>query len=127
MNKVEIEATKSTPEVILDPESNTLTIKGQSYPENSYKFYEPIIEWIEQYSNDLEETTTVKIEFDLPYINTSSSKCLMMVLDKLDEAYLSNKKLDLQWYCDLQNESEVECIEEFVEDLSIPYQILSRN
>ena len=127
MNRVEIEATKSTPEVILDPESNTLTIKGQSYPENSYKFYEPIIEWIEQYSSHLEETTSVKVEFDLPYINTSSSKCLMMVLDKLDEAYLSNKKLDLQWYCDLQNESEVECIEEFVEDLSIPYQILSRN
>jgi hypothetical protein len=126
MNRLEIASTKSTPEVNLDPIQHELSIKGQSYPENSYKFYEPIIHWLDQYAKTLNENQNVIINFDLPYINTSSSKCLMMLLDKLDEAYLANKNIVINWACDLQNSSEVECIEEFIEDLSIQCTIIPR-
>lgn len=39
-----IDGSKSTPQIDFNPETNQLRIKGQSYPENAYKFYEPIFQ-----------------------------------------------------------------------------------
>lgn len=126
MKRLHIESSKSTPEIIFDPEENHLYINGQSYPENAYKFYEPLFEWVDEYLEQVGEVDSVVIDIDLPYINTSSSKCLMMLLDKFDDCYTSGKSLTLNWYCDMENESEVECAEEFMEDLSLPSEILQR-
>ena len=52
MRELYIEKTKSTPEVRFDPQNNKLAINGQSYPENAFKFYEPIFTWLEEYLQD---------------------------------------------------------------------------
>ncbi|SHK62993.1 DUF1987 domain-containing protein [Desulforamulus aeronauticus] len=126
MNKLHIEGSKSTPTVILDAEKNNLFLQGQSYPENAFKFYEPIFQWVDEYLEKLTAEVLVQIDFNLPYINTSSSKCIMMLLEKLDKAYASGKKLTLNWYYNEDNESELECAEEFKEDLTFPFNITSR-
>lgn len=126
MNNLYIEGTKSTPTVRLDFEKNMLFLQGQSYPENAFKFYEPIFQWVDEYLEKLDSVVLVQIDFNLPYINTSSSKCIMMLLEKLDKAYESGKKLSLKWYYDEDNESELECAEEFKEDLNLPFTILPR-
>ncbi len=126
MNKLHIEGSKSTPTVILDAEKNNLFLQGQSYPENAFKFYEPIFQWVDEYLEKLNAEVLVQIDFNLPYINTSSSKCIMMLLEKLDKAYESGKKLTLNWYYNEDNESELECAEEFKEDLTFPFNITSR-
>ncbi|NOU92720.1 DUF1987 domain-containing protein [Paenibacillus sp. LMG 31456] len=123
MDILQIQGTKSTPEVIFDGTLHTLSVKGQSYPENSFKFYEPIFLWIDEYLQKL-TTEEVHIHFTLPYINTSSSKCIMMLLEKFDQAHLDGKSLDLNWYYSADNESELECAEEFKEDMSLPFHIL---
>lgn len=126
MDKLYIAGSKSTPEVTFDPSQNLLLLQGQSYPENAFKFYEPIFQWLDSYIKQLNAEVLVKIDFNLPYINTSSSKCIMMLLEKLDNAYLAGKKLTLNWYYDEDNESELECAEEFKEDLNLPFNIISR-
>ncbi len=126
MQKLIIESSKSTPEINFDPENNILSIKGQSYPENAFKFYESIFNWVDEYIQKLETEASVKIDFTLPYINTSSSKCIMMLLEKFDEAFLSGKNIILYWYYDVENESELECAEEFTEDLNLPFNIITR-
>lgn len=124
MNGLYIEATKSTPEISFDPDENKLILRGQSYPENAFKFYEPILNWLKQYIEKLQAEVQVIIELNLPYINTSSSKCFMMLLDLLEDAYNDGKLIDLKWYYNEENESELECAEEFKEDLSFPFQII---
>ena len=126
METLFIERTKSTPEVCLDPERNLIILRGQSYPENAFKFYEPIFEWLGKYLDGLQNEVTVMIDFLLPYINTSSSKCIMMFLEKCDEAFLAGKQIKLNWYYHPDNESELECAEEFQEDLSLPFEIIPR-
>jgi hypothetical protein len=126
MEKLTVEKTKSTPEVSFDPESNVLSINGQSYPENAFKFYEPIMKWIDDYLEQLQDGTGVKVELCLPYINTSSTKCFMMLLEKLDEAFQEGADIKLDWYCNEENESEIESAEEFKEDLTLPVNIISR-
>lgn len=126
MDKLLIEGSKSTPEVVFDPQQNILLLRGQSYPENAFKFYEPIFNWIDNYLSQLNTEVIVKIDFILPYINTSSSKCIMMLLEKLDNAYLAGKHLSINWYYNEDNDSELECAEEFKEDLNLPFNIITR-
>jgi len=127
MEKLMITGTKSTPTIEFNPETGTLKISGQSYPENAYKFYEPLLEWLEEYLKTILESTTVSIDLHLPYINTSSTKCFMLILEKLDDAYLAGKKIQIQWSYNADNESELECAEEFKEDLSLPFMITPKD
>lgn len=124
MEPLHIVPTKSTPEIHFDPKRHTLQVKGQSYPENAFKFYEPVFHWLEEYLSDLRQPITVEIFFHMPYINTSSSKCLMMLLDKLEAAHQTGKRIAIRWYYDKENETAFECAEEFKEDLSVPFAII---
>jgi hypothetical protein len=125
MNTLHIEATKSTPEIDFDPARHLLRITGQSYPENSFKFYEPVIAWMEEYFG-LTGMETV-IELNLPYINTSSSRSIMMIIALLEKMYQGGQKVELRWYYDPENDSELECAEEFKEDTTFPFAILPDN
>ncbi|MEK3724874.1 DUF1987 domain-containing protein [Paenibacillus sp. FSL H8-0034] len=125
LDVLRIEATRSTPEIFFNPTNHRLSVRGQSYPENSFKFYEPILQWVEQYLHNL-GGEKVEIEFCLPYINTSSSKCIMMLLEKFNKAFHDGKELNLNWFCSEDNESEIECAEEFKEDLELPFQIIAQ-
>lgn len=120
-----VEKTKSTPEIQFDPDNFKLRIEGQSYPENAFKFYEPIFAWIDNYLQQLEAEVVLEIYFHMPYINTSSSKCVMMLLEKLEDAYHAGKKVAIRWYYDVENETALECAEEFKEDLTLPFEISS--
>ncbi|HJV44578.1 MAG TPA: DUF1987 domain-containing protein [Bacillota bacterium] len=126
METLMIEATKSSPKIEFNPIQHVLAIKGQSYPENAFKFYEPIFYWVDDYLQAVEDEVTIEVDFVLPYINTSSSKCIMMLLDKFEDAFQNGKKIKLNWYYDKENESELECAEEFQEDFSFPFHIVPR-
>jgi hypothetical protein len=123
MDTLFIEKTKSTPEIRFDPTCYKLRIEGQSYPENAFKFYEPILTWLDDYLAQLEQEVVLEIYFHMPYINTSSSKCMMMLLEKLEDAHQVGKKVSIRWYYDKGNETALECAEEFKEDLTIPFEI----
>ncbi|RKN79068.1 DUF1987 domain-containing protein [Paenibacillus ginsengarvi] len=121
-----IEGTKSSPAVAFDPVRNRLALNGQSYPENPFKFYEPILEWLTAYLAELPEDAEAVAEFQIPYMNTSSTKCLLMLLDKLEAAYLQGKRVSVLWTYNRDNESEYECAEELKEDLSLPFHIIAK-
>ena len=123
MQALVIEQTKSTPAIHFDPANNHLSIKGQSYPENSFKFYEPVFIWLDEYLAQIEQQVTVQIYFHMPYINTSSSKCLMMLLEKLESAYRKGKQVGVLWYYDPENETAMECAEDFREDMTLPFEL----
>ena len=125
MRELYIEKTKSTPEVRFDPQNNTLAINGQSYPENAFKFYEPIFTWLEEYLQDARQGVVLEFYYYMPYINTSSSKCIMMLLEKLENAHQRGQAVSVRWYYDAENEMALECAEEFKEDLTLPFQISS--
>lgn len=122
MERLFIKESKSTPFVDCDPDKGLLSIKGQSYPEDSFGFFKPILEWVKDFiaSNQ----GKISLEFTLTYINTSSSKCIMMLLDSLEGAYDKGLDIDLKWFCNEENEYEQECAEEFQEDYTFPFEIV---
>lgn len=113
---------KSTPRVLLDDINSKFVIEGQSYPENSSVFFQPLIAWFNNYldTNDKE----LNLEVKLLYINTSSTKAIFYIFDLLDEAFKRGKKTRITWYYDAQNEMARDTGEELMEDLILPYKIV---
>jgi hypothetical protein len=123
---LEIEATRSSPDVRLDSESRVLRISGQSYPENAFKFYEPVLEWVDRYLAASDPAEPTVVELALPYVNTSSAKCLMLLFDRLESAYEAGRLVEVRWYYNEDHERELECAEDFKEDLTLPFQTIPR-
>ena len=117
MESLAIEATKSSPHIHFDAENHILEIKGESYPENAAKFYTPIFSWLEAYIEELEDNVAT-VNLEINYINSSSSKILMNFFDMLEEAVETGKKILVNWHYHEDNDTALECGEEFQEDLN---------
>lgn len=115
MDKLYIEETKSSPEVDFNSETGILKIKGQSYPENAFKFYEPLFDWIDDYFEV--HNNAIQLDLGLIYLNTSSIKCLMDIIYKFEEAAQKGKKIRINWYYKSSNRNILECGKELEEDL----------
>jgi len=113
VKNIYIEATKYTPEIILNHEEGLISIKGKSYPENTFEFYHPIITWIEEYLSSPQPVTTVHME--IIYFNSSSSKLFFDMFDLFEE-HLEDTDITVNWLYDEENESALEAGEEFIED-----------
>jgi hypothetical protein len=127
MNDLIIEKTKSTPNIFFSQTSNLLSIKGESFPENSAKFYAPVLEWMKEYFSSLENETPSVIDFEVIYFNSSTSKIYMTIFDMLEENVKNGKTITVNWICDKENETAIECGEEFQEDLTcLPFNIVMK-
>ena len=116
MQTLEIIATKSSPEINFNAQTNTLSIAGESYPENTAQFYEPVFEWLDEYLTELSDQQ-VTFNMELIYFNSSSSKALMDIFDILEEASDDGKNIVLNWIYDEENDAALEYGEEFAEDI----------
>lgn len=76
-NKLILNKTEDTPEIILDAESAVFSFKGKSLPENAVEFYCQILHWFESYSENPLSTTHFNFHFE--YFNTSSAKQIFKI------------------------------------------------
>ncbi len=84
-DKLDIEATSRTPAVSFDFVGNHLKISGESYPEDVTEFYGPVFTALDAYLGGL-GGGACRFDFELIYLNSSSAKAVMMLMDKLDAA-----------------------------------------
>ena len=109
--QLHIEATKSSPLVLYTAGTHTLSVEGNSYPENSFQFYEPLFEFVKNELVSVQEK--VVIELKLIYFNSTTSKTLFDLFDLLQD---SIKNLEIKWYYNKDNEFILEAGEDFKED-----------
>ncbi|MZP28902.1 DUF1987 domain-containing protein [Heliobacterium undosum] len=125
MEKLLIEKTHSSPHIFFDSDAHVLTIEGESFPENTAKFYAPVFRWLQQYIAELQDEAA-RMEIDIVYFNSSTSKILLDMFHLLDEAVAKGKNITVHWRCRDENEMAIECGEEFKEDLrNLPFHIIT--
>lgn len=104
MNSLRILETKKTPAINFDFQKGRLEITGyRSMPEVSTKFYHPLIEWVNDYVNSPMASSTV-ITVKLEYFNTSSGRCFVEILKKLDTLAAKGHPVYLKWYYEEDDE-----------------------
>ncbi|MFH1135289.1 MAG: DUF1987 domain-containing protein [Pseudomonadota bacterium] len=118
MERLVLKPTVSTLGVDFDPLAASLVMRGESYPENALAFFTPIIAWLETYLADLAGGEAVRVDLDIVYFNSSSSKVLMNIFDLLEEAAGRGIKVTIIWRHHVENEIALECGQEFAEELT---------
>jgi hypothetical protein len=118
MDALTVTATKSTPSIFFDPIHNRIKIKGESFPENTAKFYEPVWSSIKEYLNS-KETRQFVVEIELTYFNSSSSKAFMNFFEMLENAASEGKDIVVNWLYHPENETAEEAGEEFRDDVPL--------
>jgi len=101
MDNLIIEPTSSTPAVQFR-EDGRLLIEGRSLPENVMKFYTPLIDWAAKLT-----VQTVKLDINLEYLNSASSKKLLELLKVFDANSHINSFL-VNWHYEIDDEDSLE-------------------
>ncbi|HET9538380.1 MAG TPA: DUF1987 domain-containing protein [Mesorhizobium sp.] len=116
MQKFAIPATARTPAIDFDFGKNHLKLSGESYPEDVTEFYNPVFSALDAYLAAL-GPGSCRFDFELIYLNSSSAKAVMMLMDKLDAAAAKGATVDVHWFYDQEDDTMQELGEEFGEDL----------
>jgi hypothetical protein len=114
-------STKSTPEIILNPEGNII-IRGSSMNGNLNELIGEIEEWVDKYIDSPAEITYV--DFYLEYFNKANSKLIISMLRKIESLKHINKKYVINWYYEEGDDEILEKGEFFSEELNIPFNFI---
>ena len=125
MNDLTIAATQSTPGIHTDSAAGLLAMSGDSYPENSFELFGPVIRWVEQFLESASQP--LRLELRLLYLNTSSIRAMIDIFDRLQAAYDSGRSLSVNWLYDSRNPRSAEMGEEFKEDYTFDFAIAVLN
>jgi hypothetical protein len=121
MDKLFIKATKNSPEIVLSHEG-TLRFKGRSIHENAEDFFNPVLNWIDEYINDPADTTFVDLQ--LEYFNSATAKYIIVMLQKLKEVRLKDKKYYVNWFYEEGDEDILERGEYFASVLDMDFNFV---
>lgn len=125
MEPLRIAQTRSTPSVHFDAGTGVLAIGGESYPEDSHQFFGPLVDWVDAFLSDAGGQVTFRV--DLTYMNTSSTKYMIDILDRLETAHTAGREITVEWYFDEDNDREIDTIEELKEDFEMPFTLTARD
>lgn len=122
MNNLSLAATHTTPSVEFNATTGSIALAGESYPENAFEFFKPLLAWVADYLRQSPGSLTADIA--LSYLNTSSIKSVMDLLDQLEAAHRGGRTVAVHWRFQEQNERALEMIEEFKEEVTLPFFIV---
>lgn len=123
MEVIKIIGTDDTPNVILDADNKIFEISGRSLPEDVASFYEPILDWLDNYAEEANPKTV--FDFKLVYFNTASSKLILDILLKLEEMYEAGKDVLVRWHFPDDDEDMEEAGEEYADIVEVPFEQVS--
>ena len=123
MEVIKIKGTDDTPTIILDKDSGIFEISGRSLPEDVTTFYEPILNWLEDYQEEANDKTV--FAFKLVYFNTASSKLILDILMKLEEMHENGNEVLIKWFYPEDDEDMEEAGEEYADIVDVPFEQVS--
>lgn len=121
MKPLTINGTEDTLEVNLIKNEGILSFKGKSYPEDIESFFVPIVDWIEEYISDPNETT--KVVFGLEYFNTSTSRKFLELLLDLEKIAENGYDITVEWYYNAEDEDIFSAGRKFSVLSKLPFEI----
>ena len=112
---IDLSATDRSPAVRFDPAAGTLTLAGESYPEDAAAFFGPILHALRAFLQT--EGPSVTVDIALVYFNSSSAKALMNIFQMLEEAATAGRAVRVNWHFAPDDETMEEFGEDFASDL----------
>jgi len=122
MENLTRETTRETLKVLCDVKSGVISLEGVSYPQDAAEFFEPIYDWLNNYINEIASIIVLNVR--VSYLNSSSTKFLFELVDRMEEYFNKGGDARVNWY---HVEDDVDIKEaglEFKEDMVLPFEII---
>ena len=111
-----------TPTVDFNAENGVCSIAGESYLENSFEFYDKLIDWMDKY---IQENDGLELNFKLTYFNTSSSRAILDILKSLKEHQENEKNVIVNWYYPEPDDNELKLEgEDFIDESELEMNLI---
>jgi hypothetical protein len=123
MENLYIKATDECPEINFLFNDGKLVITGKSLPENVNEFYEPVLDWLAEYSGQPKSMT--EVDFNLSYFNTASSKIILDILLIIEKFREDNRQVIVNWHYQDYDEDMKEAGEEYSEIVGLQFNFIN--
>jgi hypothetical protein len=131
MDSLIIAGTDDSPSVILDTTTNHFVISGESRPENTSKFYAPVIDWLLKFENILywhknESEKNIKLAFTFKFdnFNSTSAKYIMDIVLILKGFVEKGYDVKIQWHYDKRDEDMLDAGKEFSDMVDLKFDFI---
>ncbi len=128
MKPLKIDAAIDSPEANFDSTTNIFSISGISHPENAKDFYGEIINWLEEYYEEIKDKNDTKIilDFNFKYINSSSYKYLREIMKRIANFRNNGITVEVIWN---YNEEDEDLLNEGMvlfelPEINLPYRCI---
>lgn len=111
--------TKTTPALLINAQTGKFVLKGNSNPENALEFYEPLFDYFEKLSQN--PPALFEASFTLEYFNTSSIRCIFVILKKLQAMKQNGCTVSVLWHYEEGDDDMLESGEDFADLLNIDF------
>jgi SiaC family regulatory phosphoprotein len=115
MDNLYIAPTPSSPEVDFKFDAHSLSLRGESYPENAAAFYGGILTQLKTYLAE-QSGSKIEVSIALAYFNSSSTKMLFNLIEALNDAASEGNEVVVHWYHDEEDDTILEFGQELSED-----------
>lgn len=116
MENLQIKGEKNTyyiPTVDFSAETGICELKGESYLENTFEFYEKLESWLKEFFK-LKKPLILNI--GLSYFNTASSRSIIDLLLLIKGFQDDGGKVTVNWYLENWDDDMKQEVEDFTED-----------
>jgi SiaC family regulatory phosphoprotein len=117
MQDIHVAATDRTPEVKFVFSARTLSLSGESYPEDAAAFYGPLFQALGQFVSSL-KSERISMDLQLDYFNSSSAKALMRIFQLLEDTAAKGNEVRVNWHFEPDDDTMQEFGEDFAQDFS---------
>jgi len=121
MNSLLIEPTDDSPKVVLDDQNQVFLFEGESRPQHAFKFFGPIIHWLNEYGKILfwqkehfGKNRRMTFQFRLSYFNSTSAKFIGDILSILDNFCKDGYEVRVKWFYQPEDTDMKESGEEYL-------------
>jgi len=110
------------PTVDFNAEKGLCTISGESFLEDTIEFYDPLVQWLEEFTTQVKNPVTFEIK--LTYFNTSTSRSILDILNVLKDYEETGGQISVNWYYDEDDIDMEEDIEDYMLDTGLEINMI---
>ncbi len=125
MENIHIEGSHTNffiPTVDFNSETGYCLLEGESFLEDTIEFYDPLIQWLEEFTTEVKNPLTFEIK--LTYFNTSTSRSILDLLNIIKDYEEDGGEVLINWYYDEDDIDMEEDIEDYMLDTGLEIEMI---
>jgi hypothetical protein len=120
MEHLYIQNTALTPEISFSPQDGVFSIVGKSIPDDAEEFYQPVLDWMEEFSKA--SASAIHLTIELEFFNISSSKRILFLMYKLNELVDKGVNVRITWSYKENDDDMFEVGQDYAFMVNIPFE-----